>query len=340
MHPDHGQLHRRLVRAGADRVIARRAVLASGAAALAAPALAQAPWPNRPIRVVVPFAPGGSSDVLGRLIQPGLQQALGQSIVIENRAGAGSMLGNEMVARAAPDGYTFLLADLPFAIIPGVQERMPYDTLADFAPVSLIGVAPLLMFGKSAAGSPRTAREFADRARQRTDSMTYGSGGVGAASHMMGELFQRATGTRLTHVPYRGGGPAILALAAGDVDAVFVTIASAAPQLTSGQVLGLGVMAEQRMAGQPSIPTMREQGIDIVANHWWGILGPARTPEPVVARMAEALAQVMRLPDLAPRLDALAVIPRADGPAPFAQLIRRDFGLYGDIARAQGIRAQ
>jgi len=320
-------------------MIARRTLLGTGAAALANPALAQAPWPSRPVRVVVPFAPGGSSDVLGRLIQPGLQAALGQSIVIENRAGAGSMLGNELVARAAPDGYTVLLADLPFAIIPGVQDRMPYDTIADFAPVSLIGVAPLLMFGKAAL-PVQNAAEFAALARQRPDTMTYGSGGVGAASHMMGELFQRATGTRLTHVPYRGGGPAILALAAGDVDAVFVTIASAAPQLAGGQVRGLGVMATARMPGQPGIPTMREQGIDIVANHWWGILGPARTPEPIVARLAEALAQVMRLPELAPRLEALAVIPRADGPAPFAELIRRDVTLYGDIARAQGIRAQ
>lgn len=320
-------------------MIPRRAILATAGTALVSPALAQAPWPNRPIRMVVPFAPGGSSDVLARLIQPGLNAALGQSVVIENRAGAGSMLGNEMVARSAPDGYTFLLADLPFAIIPGVQERMPYDIIADFAPVSLVGVAPLLMFGKVALAA-QNASEFAVLARQRPDTMTFGSGGVGAASHMMGELFQRATGTRLTHVPYRGGGPAILALAAGDVDAVFVTIASAAPQLASGQVRGLGVMAEQRMAGQPNIPTMREQGIDIVANHWWGVLAPARTPEPIVARMAAVLAEVMRQADIGPRLDALAVIPRADGPAPFAALIRQDVARYGDIARAQGIRAQ
>ena len=339
MHADDGWLHRGLVRAEPAGMTSRRAALAGIGAALATPALAQAPWPNRPIRMVVPFAPGGSSDVLARLIQPGLGAALGQSIVIENRAGAGSMLGNEMVARAAPDGYTFLLADLPFAIIPGVQERMPYDTIADFTPISLVGVAPLLMFGKMALPVTNAA-DFAALARQRPDTMTFGSGGVGAASHMMGELFQRATGTRLTHVPYRGGGPAILALAAGDVDAVFVTIASAAPQLSGAQVRGLGVMADQRMPSQPSIPTMREQGIDIVANHWWGVLGPARMPEAIVARMAAALADVMHLPDLAPRLDALAVIPRADGPAPFAALIRQDFMLYGGIARAQGIRAQ
>jgi tripartite-type tricarboxylate transporter receptor subunit TctC len=340
MHADDRRLHRRLVRRDATSRLTRRALDAFAAALLPAAARAQGEaWPTRPIRMIVPFAPGGSSDVLARLIQPGLGAALGQPIVVENRPGAGSLLGTEAVARSAPDGYTVLLADLPFAIVPALQDRVPYDPIADFAPVSLVGVAPLLMFGHPSVPA-RNAAEFAALARVRPDHLTFGSGGVGAASHMMGELYQRLAGVRLVHVPYRGGGPAIQDLAAGNLHAAFFTIATAVAQLQSGQVRGLGVMSAERLHGQPDIPTFREQGIDLLAEHWWGVLAPARTPQPIVARMAAAIAGVVGQPDLAPRLDALGVLPRADGPDEFAARIRADLARWGEVARAGNIRAQ
>jgi tripartite-type tricarboxylate transporter receptor subunit TctC len=338
MHEDHRNLHRRLVRAAPPR-LTRRALLGAAGAALAAPAFAQSDWPNRPIRLVVPFAPGGSSDVLARLIQPGLGAALGQSVIVENRSGAGSMLGTEYVARAPADGYTMLLADLPYAIVPALQARMPYDVERDLVPVVMVGAAPLLVFGHPSLPA-RNAAEFAALAKARPGHYTYGSGGVGAASHMMGELFQIATGTQLTHVPYRGGGPAIQDLAAGNINTVFVTVASAAPQLISGQIRALGVMSEQRMRSHPDIPTFREQGIDLVAEHWWGLLAPARTPEAVIQRVAAAMPGVLGAAEMGPRLEALAVIPRTDGPGPFAERIRQDIRRYGEIARSRGITAQ
>ncbi|MEO3470380.1 tripartite tricarboxylate transporter substrate binding protein [Roseomonas sp. CAU 1739] len=338
MHSDDRDLHRQLVRAAPAR-LNRRALLGVAGAALAAPAFAQADWPNRPIRLVVPFAPGGSSDVLARLIQPGLGAALGQSVIVENRSGAGSMLGTEYVARSPADGYTLLLADLPYAIVPALQARMPYDVEKDLMPVVMVGAAPLLIFGHPSLPA-RNAAEFAALAKARPGHYTYGSGGVGAASHMMGELFQIATGTQITHVPYRGGGPAIQDLAAGNLNTVFVTVASAAPQLSSGQITGLGVMSPERMRSHPNIPTFREQGIDLVAEHWWGLLAPARTPDAIVAKIAAAMPGVLAAPGMAERLDALAVIPRSDGPEAFGQRIRQDVARYGEIARSRGITAQ
>jgi tripartite-type tricarboxylate transporter receptor subunit TctC len=220
-----------------------------------------------------------------------------------------------------------------------MQERVPFDPVADFAAVSLMGVAPLMMFG--ALNVPaRTAVEFAALARLRPDTMNYGSGGVGAASHLSGELFQRATGVRLTHVPYRGGGPAVQDLAAGNVNAVFVTLASALPQMQAGLVRALGVMGTERLAVLPEVPTMREQGIDLLNEHWWGLLAPARTPPAVIARLYEALRQAMATPEMTSRLEALAVLPRVTGPAAFEALVRADLARMVEVVRAQNIRAQ
>jgi len=338
MHEDDRDLHRRLVRIGTPH-LTRRALLGAAGAALAAPAQAQSEWPTRSIRLVVPFAPGGSSDVLARLIQPGLGAALGQPVVVENRSGAGSMLGTEAVARAPADGYTLLLADLPLTIVPALQSRMPYDVEKDLVPVAMVGVAPLLIFGHPSLPADNAAG-FATLAKAAPGHYTYGSGGVGAASHLMGELFQSATGTQLTHVPYRGGGPAIQDLAAGNLHTVFVTIASAAPQLTSGQIRALGVMATERLRSHPDIPTFREQGIDLVAEHWWGLLAPARTPRAVIDRVAGAMPGILAAPDLAPRLEALAVIPRADGPAGFGRRIAEDLVRWREVVRARGISVQ
>jgi tripartite-type tricarboxylate transporter receptor subunit TctC len=243
------------------------------------------------------------------------------------------------VARSPADGTTILLADLPFAVVPAVQERLPYDPVADFAPVTQLAAAPLMLFAHPGVAA-QDAAEFAALARARPDGLSYGSGGIGAASHLMGELFQRATGTKLVHVPYRGGGPAVLDTASGQVQSVFVTLASAAPQVQSGLVRPLGVAATARLPNLPAVKTFTEQGIDLVVEHWWGLLAPARTPPAVVARLAEAAQAAMRAADLAPRLEALALLTRAEGPAPFGALVRGDIERWGAVVRAAGIRAQ
>ncbi len=296
-------------------------------------------WPDKPLRVIVPYAPGGSSDVLARLLQPGLQQLLGQPIVIDNRPGAGSMLGTEAAARSAPDGFSFLLADMPHTIVPAVQQRLPYDPVADFAPVTVLGVAAFLLFAHPSVPAA-DAVQLAALARAQPDRLAFSSGGNGSASHLMGELFQREAGVRLTHVPYRGAGPAMQDLAAGQVQLSFTTLATAAPLLQSGQVKALGAMSAARLPTLPGVATMQEQGLPLVVEHWWGLLAPARTPEAVVQRFAAVLAELLRQPDLAPRLAQLGVTPQAEGPAAFATRITTDLARWQRVVRDAGITLQ
>lgn len=313
-------------------MIPRRTTLALTLAAPAAPRAQSGP----PLRMVVPYAPGGSSDTLARLLAPGLTAALSQTVVVENRAGAGSMLGTEAVARSAPDGTTVLLADMPHTIVPAMQPSISYDPVADFAPITRLGVAPFVMFAHPAVQAG-TAAEFVALARPQPDRLAVSSGGSGSASHLVAELFQRTTGIRLTHVPYRGAGPAMQDLAAGQVQCSFSTLASAAALFQGGQVKAIGVFAEQRAPDMPEVPTLKEQGIDLVVEHWWGILAPARSPAPTLQRLHAALAQVMATPELAPRLAALGVLPRVDGPAPLAERIAQDLARWRQVVREANI---
>jgi tripartite-type tricarboxylate transporter receptor subunit TctC len=319
------------------------AAAAAGGAAPARRARAQAAgaeaWPTRPIRIVVPYAPGGSSDVLARLVAPRLQATLGQPVVIDNRPGAGSLIGAEHVARSAPDGYTLLLADTPHAILPAVMERLPFDALADFAPVSLLGVAPMLLFAHPALPA-RDAAEFVALARAAPDCVAVASAGNGTSSHLTLERFRRLAGVRLIHVPYRGAGPALADLAAGQVQAAFGTVASAAPLLQNGAARVLGVAAESRLPELPQAPTLRESGVDLVVTSWFGVLAPSALPAGVLARLAPAVAEAAGAPGLAPRFAQLNVTPRADGPTAFAALLREEVARWGEVARAAGVRVQ
>ncbi len=310
--------------------------------ALAAPAAAQT-FPDRPITMVVPYAAGGSSDILARLIGERLGRTLGQQILVDDRAGAGSRIGTEIVAHAAPDGYTLLLADMPHTIVPAIQKGVRYDPVRDFTPIGLIGTAAMVFFVNPALPAA-TIQDFVALAKADPGKITVASGGIGSTTHLTAELFQERTGTRLLHVPFRGAGPALTDLMAGHVQSGFTTLATASAALESGAVRALAIAAEQRLASRPAIPTLREAGIDLVVEHWWGVLAPAGLPPAVAARLAAELAAVLDAPDMATRLQPLGVAPAhvaADlAPAQFRALIASDTARWETIVKAAGITAQ
>src|SRR5436190_22847316 len=257
------------------KAVALPATLALAALiAFAGGAPAAEPYPDRPITLIVPYAAGGSSDVLARLIGERLSKSLGQQVVIDNRAGAGSRLGIEFAAKSAADGYTLLLADMPHTIIPAIQKGVHYDPVHDFTPIGLIGTASMVFFINPEVKA-QTVRDFVALAIAEPGKMTVASGGIGSATHLTAELFQAKAGVKLVHVPFRGAGPAMNDLVAGHVQSGFTTLATASGALDGGGVRALAIAAEQRLASRPNIPTFRESGLDLVVEHWWGVLAPA-----------------------------------------------------------------
>ncbi|MGK7865735.1 Bug family tripartite tricarboxylate transporter substrate binding protein [Falsiroseomonas sp. E2-1-a20] len=316
----------------------RRTLLGATAAVFASrPGLAQDTWPSRTIRLVVPYAAGGSSDIVARLIAPRLQASLGQSVVVENRAGAGALLGTEAVARAGTDGHTILLADTPHAILPALNDRLPYHPTRDFTPISLVAATPQILF--AAAGfAPADAAAAIAAARARPDGIAIASAGQGTSSHLTAERLQLLTGIKLTHVPYRGAAPAMNDLAAGQVQLFFATIASGLPLLREGRIKALGVLSEARLEALPQVATFREQGIDLVVESWFALLGPAGIPEAVARRTAPAVAEAVAAPEVRERFATLGLTPRSSTPAEAEAFIRAELDRYAEVVRAADIR--
>ncbi|HEY4922167.1 MAG TPA: tripartite tricarboxylate transporter substrate binding protein [Xanthobacteraceae bacterium] len=307
--------------------------------ALAATTASAETFPDRPVTMIVPYAAGGSSDVLARLLGERLAQALGQPVVVDDRAGAGSRIGSELVAHAAPDGYTLLLADMPLTIIPAIQKGVRYDPVRDFTPIGLIGTASMVLFvnpGMPAA----TVTDFVALAKEEPGKITIASGGIGSTTHLTAELFQAKAGIKLLHVPYRGAGPALTDLMAGQVQSGFTTLATASAALASGSVHALASASEKRLASLPAVATLREAGIDLVVEHWWGVLAPAGLPPAIAARLNAALQDALDTPAMAARLAPLGVTPAHRSPDAFRALIASDTARWADIVRAAGITPQ
>jgi tripartite-type tricarboxylate transporter receptor subunit TctC len=302
--------------------------------ALAGSTLAAESYPDHPITLVVPYAAGGSSDVLARLLVERLSKSLGQQIVIDNRAGAGSRLGTEIAAKSAPDGYTLLLADMPHTIVPAVQKGVRYDPMGDFTPIGLIGTASMVFFVNPAVKA-ETVKDFVALAKANPEKITIASGGIGSATHLTAELFQTKTGIKLVHVPFRGAGPAVNDLVAGHVQSSFTTLATASSVLD--RVRALAIASETRLATQPSIPTFREGGIDLVVEHWWGVLAPAGLPSEIAARWRAELKAILDSQEFATRLAPLGVAASHASPAQFRALIASDTARWADIVKSAGI---
>jgi tripartite-type tricarboxylate transporter receptor subunit TctC len=323
---------------GVTAMLARRHALFAPALLLPGVARAQGAWPNRSIRLVVPFAAGGAADSAARVLTPRMGEKLGQSFVVENRTGASGSLGGGEVARAT-DGHTFLW-DASSHIVNPSLIRTPFDYATAFAPISLVVNFPSAIAVKNDFRA-RSLQEFVAAARTRPGTVTVGTQGNATAGHLGLAAFSKAAGIEVVHVPYRGGAAAAQDLASGAVDAVFTTLVSAGPVVDGGRARFLGVGTLERVESRPTVPTIAEQGFaGFESNEWAGLFGPAGTPAPVVAAMYDALAEAIAVPALRQRLVQIGCVPVASRPADFARFVTEGRAAMATLVREANIRAE
>lgn len=314
-------------------------VLAAGPAH-AQPSATGTDYPTKYVRFIVPYAPGGSSDVLARTIGQKLGEAFGQTFVIDNRPGAGSMIGTDVAAKATPDGYTLILSDMPHTINPSIYRKVPYDPIRDFAPVTVIGVSPMFLFAHTSFKA-RNVKELIALAKTQPGKIAIASGGTGATTHLAAELLQAHAGIRLTHVPYKGAGPALADVAAGQIPLTFTSMATGASFVKSGRLNILGVTSTKRLAAFADVPTFAESGVpELVFEHWWGIMAPAGTPRPVVDKLNRAVTMALAAPDVRDRFTALAVEPRTTTSEQFRALLVADVARWAKVVKDAGITVE
>jgi tripartite-type tricarboxylate transporter receptor subunit TctC len=303
-----------------------------------APAHAQA-FPNKPVRLVVPFPPGGPLDTVGRALAQKLTEAWGQSVIVDNRPGAGGNIGADLVAKAAPDGYTVVMGALStHAVNPSLYAKMPYDAIKDFAPITLVAITPNVLVVNPSL-PVNSVRELVAYAKANPGKLAFGSGSNGSAGHLAGELFKADTGTDLLHVPFKGAAPAMQALLSGDIQLMFDNLASASAQVKAGKLKALAVTTARRSPLAPDLPTMAESGVpgfDI--STWFGLLAPAGTPPDVVARWNAEVGRILRTPDMRERLTAMGAEAAPDTPAEFAQFIASEAAKYARIVKVSGAK--
>ena len=317
-------------------------ILVAGAAMIL-PAAADAveAFPNRPIRLVVPYPPGGGTDIVGRVLGEKLGASLGQPIVVDNRSGAGGVLGTEIVVKAAPDGYTLLLVPTSHVINPSIYAKLPYDTIKDFAPITMIASAPILM-----AINPRvpaeTVRGFVEAAKANPKAIgNYGSAGVGTVFHLTGQLFNQLSGLSLQHVPYRGGGPTVTALLAGEIPLAFETMLSLQPHVRAGSLRALAITSSQRSTTMPEIPTTADAGFpELVAENSYALFAPARTPVPILTRLQDAAVAALALPDVRDRLREQGAEVVGNSSAELAAYVATEIPKWAALARQAGVKPE
>ena len=306
---------------------------------LALSAAAQENYPARPLRFILPFPPGGGTDILGRLIAERLSAGLGQPVVTENRGGAGGNVGAEAAARSAPDGYTILLAAPSLAISPSLYSKLNYDPVKDLAPISLVATVPNVMITHPAVPAP-TLQEFIALARGKPGEMNFGSGGAGTSNHLAGELFNIVTGAKLVHVPYKGVNLAMQDVLSGRIHLVVIGVPAAAPHIKSGKLRALALIDKQRAPALPEVPTVAEAGLaDFEVTTWYGVLAPAGTPRLAITRLNAELVRIMRAPDMKERLAGMATDPRTSTPEEFAAYLKQEIAKWGDVIRKAGLKA-
>jgi len=324
--------------------IARRLFVALAAVAacaqLAAPLTASAQaFPSKPVKLVVPFPPGGSLDNAGRLLAQKLSEAWGQQVLVENKPGAGGNVGADAVAKSPADGYTVVMGALStHAVNPSLYAKMPYDAARDFAPISLVAITPnvLIVNASTPIGS---LKDLIGYAKANPGKVNFGSGSNGSAGHLAGELFKMETGTDVAHIPYKGGAPALQALLAGDTQFMFDNLANAMAQVKGGKVRALAVTTAQRSKLAPDLPTMAEAGMpgfDI--STWYGLLAPAGTPPEVIAKWNAEVVKALNSPDVREKMLAQGAEPAPNTPAEFAAFIAREREKYAKIVKASGAK--
>jgi tripartite-type tricarboxylate transporter receptor subunit TctC len=325
-------------------MITRRLAIASAGAALASGILprrasAQA-WPQRHVRLIVPFPPGGGTDNVGRIIATRLSEIWGQQMVIENRGGGGSNVGSEAGAKAPPDGYTILFAAFPFATNQFLYSKLTYDPIADFAPITLIGTFPNILVVPNTS-SVKSVSELIAYAKANKGDITFGSSGIGTSPHLNGELFMRMAGFEMTHVPYRGAAPAIIDLIPGRLTMMFNTSGSLMPHVQAGRLRALAVSSGKRFSAEPNIPTVAESGVPgFDVSSWYGLLAPAKTPPAVVEKMNADAVAVLREPEVRQKLENLGLEVVGSSQQQFADFIKAEMVKWGPVIKAANIIAQ
>jgi len=296
-------------------------------------------YPTRAIRFVVPTAPGGGPDVVARFIAPRLTELMGQQVVVENRAGANAMIGAEVVARAPADGYTWLFGTGQNTVNPSVMKKVLHDIVNDFAPVSLVYQSSFILVVHPAVPA-KSVREFIAAAQAQPNKLNFGSGGIGSAAHLSGELFMMMTGVRMIHVPYKGVGPALSDLIGGQLDLMYPAIASAHPYIQSGRLRALGVTSPKRHPSLPEVPTIAETVPKYESRSWIGVLVPAGTPREIVNRINAAVVKVVNTPEVRQQLIAQGTDPETNTPEEFAKYIREEVARAARVVKAAGIKPE
>lgn len=308
------------------------------AGAVACGTVAAQTWPAQPIRLVVPFAPGGATDILARTIGQRLGERMGQPVVVENKPGAGTTIGNSAVAQAAPDGYTLLFAPTPFVISQVMYPKLPYDADKAFTPVTLLAVSPFILVAHPAVAAKSVA-ELVAMAKDKPGALAFASAGNGTVPHLAGELFKLRTGADLTHVPYKGGGPAITDLVGGHTQLMFATPIEVMQQVQAGRLKVLATTAPRRLPTQPDVPTIQESGYpDFEVFAWFGVLAPAGTPRLVVDRLATEFAKVVELPDVKEKLAAQSALVMLRAGAEFGAFIAAEKTKWDAVVKASGAK--
>ena len=319
------------------------ALAAFVAGTFAPPAVqAQAAYPNKPVKIVVPYAPGGPNDILARLLAEKLTQANGQTFIVENKPGGGSNIGAEAVAKSAPDGYTLLIAatshSINMTLFP--KEHLKYDLLKDFAPVSLLMTGPLVLV-TSPSVPAKNLKEFIALAKSKPGKMSYGSSGNGASTHLAGEMLNRSAGIQTIHVPYKGSGPALTDLMGGQIDFMVDTMISSMPFITSKKIQALAVTGKTRSAALPDVPTVAEQGYPgFEAVAWIGMLAPAKTPPEIVSKLNADVKKILESDDVKARLAAQGFNAEPQQPEAFAAYMKTEVQKWGAIVKSANVKVE
>ena len=305
---------------------------------IASSGLAQ-PYPNHVVRIILPYPPGGSMDALGRMVFDRLSQSLGQQFVIDYRPGASGNIGSEIAAHAAPDGHTLLLNTLPFVVNPSLYKKMPFDTIKDFAPVSLLATSPFVLVVHPSV-PVKTVPEFVALLKKQPGKLNYSSAGTGTNLHVAAELFKNLTKTDMLHVPYKGGGAALIATVGGEADLSFIGVQPALPHIQSGKLRAIGITSAKRSSTLPELPAIGETVAGYEFSSWWGLLAPTGTSPAIIQLLSEQIAKAARAPDIAKRFEQDGVEAVAGTPAQFAASIKSDIARWAKVIKDNKIEPQ
>ena len=307
------------------------------AALLAFDAAAQ--YPTRTVRLIVPFPPGGSNDVVGRMIAAQLSTRLDQPVIVENQGGAGGLIGTEMAARAAPDGHTLLLVSVAFAFNPAIY-KLPYDPATAFAPVAILGSGPVVI-AVTAKLPVASVRELIALAKEKPGELNYATAGVGSFQHLASELFKLQAGVNIVHVPFKGGGPAMMDVIAGNTQIAIGSLVQMLPQIKGGRLKALGIGSANRIPALPDLPTISETGVPgYEVTNWWGIVVPAGTPRPIVERLNKELTAIVASPETRKRFETEGAEPLSMSPEEFSRFIAAETTKWARVVKEAGIRAE